>query len=207
MGKFTAENIMHLLMEASQRSIKKTINEATRAGLTKEQVERLAQLEMVEHRGLIDEMHELVKNPRGFEVAHGFEDKGVKLPKRATILSAGYDFRALSDVTIEPHKTAKVKTGVKAYMMGDEALMLYPRSSMGIKRGINLANGVAVIDADYYNNKDNDGHIIICLYNMTDTQQVIKAGERIAQGVFTKYHTAGDIPCNVRTGGTGSTDA
>ena len=205
MEKFTAENIMHLLMIAGQRAIKKNIDSMAKTGLPKEKASEVAFVMMSDYGELTKEMHELVKCPRGFEVARGFEEKGVKLPERGTLLSAGYDIRALDDVKIEPKQTARIATGVKAFMQGDEVLMLYPRSSMGIKKHCNLANGVAVIDADYYNNKDNDGHIIVCLYNFGDSPVEIMAGDRIAQGVFHKYKTMGDIPSTFRTGGTGST--
>lgn len=206
MDNFTAENVMHLAMLASHKAVKRNINEALTKGLDKEKTEVLSLIELEHHKRLRRELHKLLENPRGFEVANGFEDKDVVLPERATFLSAGYDIRALNDMVIEPKTTVEIETGVKAFMPDDEVLMLYPRSSLGAKKRCNLANGVAVIDADYYGNKDNDGHILVYLYNFGNKPQKIEAGDRIAQGVFMKYETAGDIPKCFRKGGTGSTD-
>lgn len=168
---------------------------------------------------------------RKFEIAKGFEDYDIKLPTRGSKLSAGYDIRTLEDVIVEPTKTAVryetlddedlvitesinitdakptiIKTGIKASMEDDEVLQLFIRSSAGIKRGLMLANTTGIIDADYYSNEDNDGHIMIALYNFSSNPVEIKAGERIAQGIFTKYLTTDDDNSNTeRTGGIGST--
>lgn len=143
--------------------------------------------------------------PRGFEIAAGFESDGVHLPERSTTFSAGYDFRSLDKVIIAPNKSVKIRTGVKAFMPMSEVLMIYPRSSMGIKKGLGLANGVAIIDSDYYGNPSNDGHIILCIRNYGDTNQVIDIGDKIAQGIFTKFETCNDMPESTRVGGIGST--
>ena len=95
-------------------------------------------------------------------------------------------------------------------MEEDEVLFLFVRSSIGIKKSIMLSNIVGVIDSTYYNNPDNEGNIICSLYNYGDQQQVIKAGERVVQGVFVKYLSAteNDIVLNAtRTGGIGSSGA
>lgn len=80
-----------------------------------------------------------------------------------------------------------VHTGIKASMEEDEVLYLYNRSSNPKKLGLILANGVGVIDADYYNNPDNDGEIMFAFYNILPWNVTIKQGERIGQGVFAKY--------------------
>lgn len=143
--------------------------------------------------------------PRGFKAAKGFDKDKVKLPERSTVKSAGYDFFAYSDKTIMPGKKVLLDTGVKAWMLPSEVLLIFPRSSMAIKRNLILANIVPVIDADYYGNPDNDGHILICLQNLGDEPQEIKAGDKIAQGIFLSYKTCGDVPEVERTGGIGST--
>ncbi len=93
---------------------------------------------------------------RGFEVAKGFEDKGINLPVRKTKFSAGYDIEVAEEVIIPSFKKGMnptlVKTGLKAYMQDDEVLMLYNRSSNPKKKGLILANSVGVIDKDYYGN-------------------------------------------------------
>ncbi len=142
---------------------------------------------------------------RGFEKVTGFEDDAV-LPKRATAKSAGYDFATTEEVTVKPGETVLVKTGIKAYMQDDEVLKLYVRSSLGFKKHLMLANSVGIIDADYYNNSDNEGHIMVALHNYGKEYQVIKKGERIAQGIFTQYQVADNDDTNtLRAGGFGST--
>ncbi len=143
---------------------------------------------------------------RGFKVAKGFENSSIILPKRQTKSSAGYDFYVASDTIIKAHSIALIPTGVKAYMESDEVLKLYVRSSMPLKKGLTLANNVGIIDSDYYENKDNDGHIMIQVMNFTDKDILIKKDERIAQGIFLKYLLADDDTTNEeRTGGFGST--
>lgn len=134
-----------------------------------------------------------------------YDNTGI-LPTRNDKASAGYDFYATKDIVIYPHEATKVFTNIKATMEQDEVLMLYVRSSIGIKKGLTLANGTGIIDSSYYNNPDNEGNIICAVYNNTDKMQVIKEGERFAQGVFMKYLvTDDDNPLNEdRTGGIGS---
>lgn len=95
----------------------------------------------------------------------------IYLPLRATRTSAGYDFFAVQDLYIKPGKTAKFWTDIKVYLQPDEVLLMVPRSSIGIKRDLMLANTVGVIDSDYYNNPDNEGNIAICLRNLKDSIQ------------------------------------
>lgn len=144
--------------------------------------------------------------PRGFEVVKSpvvptFE---TTLPTRTDIGSAGYDFYAKETKRIPPHRTVLFYTDVKAFMEQDEVLLVHVRSSIGIKRGLVLANCTGVIDSTYYNSEDNDGNIIIALHNLTDQSVYIDAGERIAQGIFTKYLSCGDSPTDTRKGGVGS---
>lgn len=141
---------------------------------------------------------------RKFEVVSGYDY--VKLPKRATKYSAGYDFCALEGDVIPPHQSQIFATGVKACMNKDEVLLLFVRSSLAIKKQLTLSNSVAVVDADYYNNPKNEGHILISLHNNSDFPRQIKAGERIAQGVFQKYLITDDDDAEAeRDGGIGST--
>lgn len=134
-----------------------------------------------------------------------YDDSGI-LPTRNDKASAGYDFYTPKDIIIYPHEGTKFATNIKATMEEDEVLMLYVRSSIGIKKGLTLANGTGVIDSSYYNNPDNEGNIMCVLYNNTNTMQVVKAGERVIQGVFMKYLvTDDDKPLNEeRIGGIGS---
>lgn len=145
---------------------------------------------------------------RGFEVIDEYKDKGIILPKRKTALSAGYDLAAACDITIEPNETKLVPTGLKAYMQEDEVLMIYIRSSMAVKFNLTLANNVGIIDADYYDNDKNEGHIFAPIKNLGNDTVRIKKGERIAQGIFQKYLIADGDDFNSgqkRIGGFGST--
>lgn len=145
---------------------------------------------------------------RRFDVVTAYRDRGVQIPRRRTAASAGYDLAAAEDVEVPPHGVALVPTGLKAYMPPDEFLALYIRSSLALGRGLMLANGVAVIDADYADNPENEGHILIALYNRTDRPVPIARGERVAQGVFHRFGvTDDDDPGGARTGGFGSTGA
>ena len=148
----------------------------------------------------------ITKRVRGFEYVSRL-GAIVKKPTRGSIHSAGYDIYTYDDYTIEPKQSVLIRTGIKAYMPPDEYLDLRVRSSLGIKRQLMLATGASVIDSDYYNNADNEGEIMVVLYNYGDETQTIEAGEHIVQGIFTKYHLAdNDCTTAVRTGGTGSTN-
>ena len=148
---------------------------------------------------------------RGFEIAKGFENKGINLPIRKTKYSAGYDIEAAEDIVIPSFKKGinptLIKTGIKSYMQDDEVLMLYNRSSNPKKKGLILSNSVGVVDKDYYGNIDNDGHIMFAFYNIKEEDILIKKGEAIGQAVFQKYFvTDTDIAEGERKSGFGSTD-
>lgn len=147
---------------------------------------------------------------RGFEIAKGFEDKQINLPVRKTKYSAGYDIEAAEDTVIPSFKKGMaptlIKTGIKAYMQDDEFLALYNRSSNPKKKGLILANSVGIIDKDYYENPDNDGHIMFAFYNIKEEDVVIKKGEAIGQGIFQKFFAIDDDSAEgERVGGFGST--
>lgn len=147
---------------------------------------------------------------RGFEIAKGFENAGINLPVRKTKFSAGYDIEAAEDTVIPSFKKGMaptlIKTGLKAYMQGDEYLKLCNRSSNPKKKGLILANSIGVVDSDYYENPDNDGHIMFAFYNIKDEDTVIKKGEAIGQAIFEKFLTVdNDIAGGTRMGGFGST--
>ena len=148
---------------------------------------------------------------RGFEIAKGWEDKNINLPKRSTKYAAGYDMEAAEDTIIPAFKPGVkptlIPTGLKAYMQDDEMLCLYNISSNPKKKGLVLANSVGIVDKDYYGNADNDGHIMYAMWNFKDEDVKIEKGERIGQAIFQKYLIAdNDSADSVRTGGFGSTD-
>ena len=151
-----------------------------------------------------------MEKTRGFEIAKGFEDKGINLPERKTKYSAGYDIESAEDCVIPAFKPGQkpvlVKTGIKAYMQNDEYLMLCNRSSNPGKKGLILANSVGIVDCDYYGNEDNDGHFMFAFYNFFDHDVEIKKGDAIGQLIFMKYLTAdNDNAQGERKGGFGST--
>lgn len=151
-----------------------------------------------------------MEKERGFEIAKGFEDKGINLPIRKTKYSAGYDIEAAEDTIVPSFKKGAaptlIKTGLKAYMKEDEYLMLCNRSSNPKKKGLVMANSVGIIDKDYYGNPDNDGHFMFSFFNIKDEDIVIKKGEAIGQAIFQKYLTIdNDQAEGERTGGFGST--
>ena len=152
-----------------------------------------------------------MERTRGFECVVEEMRKGTMdyiLPSRGTSRSAGYDISSPITVTIEPHNSVLIWSNIKAYMTEDEVLQLYVRSSVGIKKGLMLKNTVGIVDSDYYSNKNNDGNIGLCLYNMTDEAVVIEKGERVCQAVFVKYLITDNDVClnDYRVGGIGSTN-
>lgn len=168
---------------------------------------------------------------RGFQVVKDYVNDSINLPKPATKKAAGYDFESAESITIQPvwghifqvmisklainadpHRFEKllkptlVPTGVKSYMGDDEGLFLYNRSSNPGKKFLVLANGVGVVDADYYENPDNDGHVMFAFINFGVFPVTIKKGDRIGQGVFQPILRAdGDDATGERSGGFGST--
>ena len=130
----------------------------------------------------------------------------IKIPKRATKFSAGYDFYSPFDFTLRPGDTIKVPTGIRCGMNTDWVLMIYPRSGLGFKYKVRLDNTVGVVDADYYFS-DNEGHIFVKITNEGDQVVRIKQGDAFAQGIFMEYGiTEDDCVEDARNGGLGSTD-
>lgn len=133
--------------------------------------------------------------------------ESIKLPRRATTGSAGYDFFAPFDIVLEAGQTAKIPTGIRVRIDEGWLLSLYPRSGLGFKFRLQLDNTVGIIDSDYYNS-DNEGHIFAKITN--DSREgktvTIPAGTSFMQGIFTEYGiTEDDDADGVRNGGFGST--
>ena len=129
------------------------------------------------------------------------------LPKRATKYSAGYDFFAISDITIKPGEIVKIPTGYKAKFNNDEALLLMMRSGLGFKYNLRFTNQIGLIESDYYNNESNEGHMWISIQNEGKEEITIKKNTAYCQSVFIKFLiTADDNATNIRKGGLGSTD-
>lgn len=160
---------------------------------------------------------------RGFEIVSKFKNEDIHLPVRKTNASAGYDFEAAESLIVPSIwkvlaekvfvgeatglKATLIPTGIKSYMLDDEYLQLSIRSGTALKTGLILANGVGIVDSDYYNNPDNEGHIMFPVHNLGFKDKLIKKGERIGQGLFLNYLKADDdMSDGVRAGGFGSTD-
>ena len=140
------------------------------------------------------------------EIRKIYED--IRLPKRATAGSAGYDFSTPVDIHLMPGETVKIPTGIRAKMDKDWVLMIFPRSGLGFKFRLQLNNTVGVIDSDYYDS-DNEGHIFIKITNDSNEGRTVDvaAGGGFAQGIFMPYGiTEDDDVTDGRNGGFGSTD-
>lgn len=132
----------------------------------------------------------------------------IKLPKRATAHSAGYDFFLPMEISLLPNESIKIPTGVRAKINEGWVLKIYPRSSLGFKYRLQLNNTVGIIDGDYYNS-DNEGHIQIKLTNRTTEHKTLTIGEGqgFCQGIFVEYGiTVDDEVSAIRNGGFGSTN-
>lgn len=131
----------------------------------------------------------------------------IKLPKRATMGSAGYDFFAPLSFVLKPGETIKIPTGIRCGINTDWVLKCYPRSGLGFKYRIQLNNTVGIIDSDYYFS-DNEGHIFIKITNDSNEGKVLAVNktEGFAQGIFVEYGiTDDDDVTTIRNGGLGST--
>ena len=147
---------------------------------------------------------------RGFDFTSSYRERGLNLPTRSTPGSAGYDISSAVDTVLAPGDMTLIPTGIKVYMQQDEYLGLHIRSSLAVKYGLRLANGQGVIDADYYDNPDNEGHILLALVNGGSGAVNITKGMRLAQGIFYKYLLADSDELAAkesRSGGIGSTGA
>ena len=130
----------------------------------------------------------------------------VTIPKRATKGSAGYDFAIPFSITIKPDEFVKIPTGIRAYIEEGYVLNIYPRSSLGFKYQMVLANSTGIIDSDYYN-AENEGHIIVGIINKGKKDIVLNQGDRFVQGLFLAYYTVQEEKVDKeRTGGFGSSD-
>lgn len=135
------------------------------------------------------------------------EYDGIQIPQRSTEGSAGYDIASPVNITIPGKCKRVIPTGLKISMDKDYAMLLFIRSSLAIHKEIELQTSVSVIDADYYENEKNEGHVMIPVKNESNRPVFISAGERVAQGVFIAFgKTEDDHPVTrIRRGGIGST--
>ncbi len=131
--------------------------------------------------------------------------ENIRLPERATVGSAGYDIFAPCDFCLKPGEDIIIRTGIRVRINEGWMLMVFPRSGMGYKYQVRLANTVGIIDSDYFE-ADNEGHIMIKLCGVT-SELSVKKGTAFAQAIFVPYGiTESDSASGKRTGGFGSTD-
>lgn len=181
---------------------------------------RIAKFEKVSYEQFLKDMIDTFQNVTEDSVKEVYDT--IKLPKRATAGSAGYDFFSPLDYfELKPGETIKIPTGIRVEMENDWVLQIFPRSGLGFKYRCQLDNTVGIIDSDYFYS-DNEGHIFIKITNDTKVnyddyiddirkmprQKIeIKRGEGFAQGIFLPYGLTVDDECvGVRNGGFGSTD-
>lgn len=130
----------------------------------------------------------------------------IKLPIRKTEYSAGHDICIPFNASLLPDETLKIPTGIKCEMDEDYVMLIFPRSSLGIKKNMYITNTIPVIDADYFE-ADNEGHIFLCIKNGGKDVLELKNGDSIVQAVFLPYGVADDeMVLRKRVGGIGSTN-
>ena len=160
---------------------------------------------------VINEFHEGNFSTLTTEESNAFKKEwdDIPLPRRATKNSAGYDFFAPSGFVLKPNQTITIPTGIKCCLDEDKFLAIVPRSSLGFKYTVRLANTLGVIDADFFGNPSNEGHIFIKLTNESkeNKELTIKKGEAFAQGIILSfYKVEEDKTTEERKGGIGSTN-
>lgn len=156
----------------------------------------------------LDTTDEININDESINKAIKYIYDNIKLPKRSTTGSAGYDFFSPSDFEICVNKSIVIPTGIRCKIENGWVLKAYPRSGLGFKHGIHLANTVGIIDSDYYYS-DNEGHIFIKLINDSKlaTNIYLKQHTAFCQGIFEQFGiTYDDEVSEKRNGGFGSTD-
>lgn len=168
-------------------------------------MKRIAQFLKVSEENFLNAVKEDFPGYTEAEIQKMYEE--IKLPQRATMGSAGYDFYAPFDFRLAPGETIKIPTGVRVRMDDNWVLHIYPRSGLGFKYRLQLNNTVGIIDSDYFNS-DNEGHIFIKLTNDSNEGKSLEVtkGSGFAQGIFLEYGiTVDDDAEGVRNGGFGST--
>jgi dUTP pyrophosphatase len=130
----------------------------------------------------------------------------LELPTRATVGSAGYDFHSPISFSLEPGEVITIPTGIRCFIQGGYVLTVVPRSSLGFNYQVSLVNNLGVIDADYFNAK-NEGHIMAKFVNNGTETLTVEEGDRLVQGIFLPFGiTFDDDVTEERTGGIGSTN-
>ncbi len=165
--------------------------------------ERIAQFEKVSMKQFMDDWICTFGNRPDHIITEIYS--GIRLPERKTRHSAGHDFHVPYGMSLRPGETAKIPTGIRCRMDYGYVMLIFPRSSLGIRKQMFITNTVPVIDADYVD-AENEGHIFICIKNCGGSVLELKPGEAFAQSVFVPYGVADNKEVTAgRTGGIGST--
>ena len=168
-------------------------------------MERIAKFHKVSKERFVADWMDAFEGVSADEAEKIYE--GIRLPRRATAGSAGYDFFAPFAFTLAPGETIKIPTGIRAEMKEDWVLQIYPRSGLGFKYRLQMNNTVGIIDSDYFFS-DNEGHIFMKITNDSNEGKTVEvpAGTGFAQGIFMQYGiTEDDDAEGIRNGGFGST--
>lgn len=131
------------------------------------------------------------------------DEEEIIIPQRQTKNSAGYDLVSPINIVIPAHERALIPTGITCKMEDNEYLAIVPRSGLALKKGITVLNTPGTVDADYYPND-----IGVILYNTSDEDFEIKAGDKIAQAILKSYRVMenDNAIAKDRKGGFGSTN-
>ena len=168
-------------------------------------MQRIAKFSKVSFARFAEDWLDTFPNSTEAEAAEVYDH--IKLPKRATSGSAGYDFYSPSDFELAPSETVKIPTGIRVEIVDGWVLMLYPRSGLGFKYRLQLNNTVGIIDSDYFHS-DNEGHIFAKITNDSNEGKTLslEKGAGFMQGIFVEYGiTVDDDVTASRNGGFGST--
>ena len=207
------ENYDHLeLSQEASSELEKVIRhyegEDKMPEATEKNLERIAKFKKVSFEQFENDLMDTFESYRDYKMLGDVNEiyGNIKLPTRSTSHSAGYDISIPYGMELEPGETIKIPTGIRCYIDNNYVMLVYVRSSVGIKNRCILLNGTGVIDSDYYN-ADNEGHMFIALKNDGDKAVMFEAGDRICQAVFVQFGiTVDDNADGVRTGGIGSTN-
>ena len=168
-------------------------------------MQRIAKFSKVSFARFAEDWLDTFPNSTEAEAAEVYDH--IKLPKRATSGSAGYDFYSPSDFELAPSETVKIPTGIRVEIVDGWVLKCYPRSGLGFKYRLQLNNTVGIIDSDYFHS-DNEGHIFAKITNDSNEEKTLslEKGAGFMQGIFVEYGiTVDDDVTASRNGGFGST--
>lgn len=173
-------------------------------------MKKIAKFEKVSYEQFLKDWLETFKldninTPKRMQIKSIYD--AIRLPKRSTSGSAGYDFVSPINFELYPNKSIIIPTGIRVRIEEGWVLKIYPRSGLGTKFRTQLDNTVGIVDSDYYYS-DNEGHIFVKITNDSKEGKTLHIDllDRIVQGVFCEYGITIDDDVKIqRNGGYGST--